>query len=73
MRIVRDRALGGTYLCVEKAWPALRLPEEERWQEKHREERSRLLRMNFVTFQRTVNVPAEMVRTGRKFLYRVLR
>lgn len=57
-----------------KAWSALQLPEGGRWQEKHREEKSKLLRMDFVTFQRAlVNVPAQIVRTGRKILYRLLR
>lgn len=57
-----------------KAWSALELPEEGRWQEKHREEKRKLLRMDFVTFQRAlVNVPAQIVRTGRKILYRLLR
>lgn len=57
-----------------KAWSALQLPEGGRWQEKHREEKGKLLRMDFVTFQRAlVNVPAQIVRTGRKILYRLLR
>ena len=30
-----------------KAWAALLLPEEGRWQEKHREEKRKLLRMDF--------------------------
>jgi hypothetical protein len=57
-----------------KAWSALRLPEEGRWQDRHREEKRKLLRMDFVTFQRAlINVPAQIVRTGRKILYRLLR
>jgi hypothetical protein len=56
-----------------KAWSALQLPEEGRWQEKHREEKRKLLRMDFVTFQRAlIHVPAQIVRTGRKILYRLL-
>ena len=34
-----------------KAWAALVLPEEGRWQEKHREEKRKLLRMDFTTFR----------------------
>jgi hypothetical protein len=50
------------------------LPEEGRWQEKHREKKGKLLRMDFVTFQRAlVNVPAQIVHAGRKILYRLLR
>jgi Transposase DDE domain group 1 len=57
-----------------KAWSALQLPEGGRWEEKHREEKGKLLRMDFVTFQRAlVNVPAQIIRTSRKILYRLLR
>jgi hypothetical protein len=56
-----------------KAWAALLLPEEGRWEEKHREEKRKLLRMDFTTFRRAlVNVPAQIVRTGGKILYRLL-
>ena len=56
-----------------KAWSALILPEEGRWQEKHREEKLRLLRMDFSTFrQALLNIPAQIVRTGGKILFRLL-
>jgi len=56
-----------------KAWSALILPEEGRWQEKHREEKYKLLRMEFATFrQAMINIPAQIVRTGRKILCRLL-
>ncbi len=56
-----------------KAWAALLLPEGGRWQEKHREEKGKLLRMDFATFRHAlVNVPAQIVRTGRKIVYRLL-
>ena len=56
-----------------KAWAALLLPEEGRWKEKHQEEKRKLLRMDFVTFrQAMMNVPAQIVRTGRKIVYRLL-
>jgi hypothetical protein len=56
-----------------KAWSALLLPEEGRWQEKHRAEKQKLLRMEFATFRQAImNIPAQIVRTGRKILYRLL-
>ena len=56
-----------------KAWAALLLPEEGRWAEKHREEKLKLLRMEFSTFrQALMNVPTQIVRTGRKIVCRLL-
>ena len=56
-----------------KAWSALILPEEGRWQEKHREEKQKLLRMEFSTFrQAMMNIPAQIIRTGRKIICRLL-
>jgi hypothetical protein len=56
-----------------KAWAALVLPEEGRWEERHREEKRKLLRMDFITFRRAlINIPAQIVRTGGKILYRLL-
>ena len=56
-----------------KAWSALMLPEEGRWKEKHREEKRKLLRMDFATFRRAlVHVPAQILRTGRKIVSRLL-
>jgi hypothetical protein len=56
-----------------KAWSALMLPETGRWEEKHREEKWKLLRMEFSTFrQALVNVPAQILRTGRKIVSRLL-
>ena len=56
-----------------KAWAALLLPGEGRWNEKHREEKARLLRMDFPTFRRAlIHVPAQIVRGGRKILCRLL-
>ncbi len=49
------------------------LPDEGRWSEKQGEEKCKLLRMDFATFRRAlVNVPAQIVRSGRKILYRLL-
>ena len=56
-----------------KAWAALLLPEGGRWKEKYGEEKRKLLRMDFATFRRAlIAVPAQIVRTGRKILYRLL-
>jgi hypothetical protein len=56
-----------------KAWAALLLPEEGRWSEKHREEKRKLLRMDFTTFRRAlISVPAQILRTGGKIVYRLL-
>ena len=50
-----------------KAWAALLLPEEGRWQERHREEKRKLLRMDFSTFRHAMmNVPAQILSTGRQ-------
>jgi hypothetical protein len=56
-----------------KAWAALQLPEAGRWKEKHAEEKRQLLRMEFATFRRAlIHIPAQIVRTGRKIVYRLL-
>jgi len=56
-----------------KAWSALLLPEQGRWAEKHREEKQTLLKMEFATFrQAMVQLPVQIVRTGRRIVYRLL-
>ena len=56
-----------------KAWAALLLPVHGRWQEKHTNEKQTLLRMDFTTFRRTmIQVPAQIVRSGRRTVYRLL-
>lgn len=56
-----------------KAWAALLLPEDGRWQEKHREEKQKLLRMEFSTFRQAImNIPAQIVRGARKIVFRLL-
>lgn len=56
-----------------KAWAALVLPEEGRWQERHRQEKRKLLRMDFSTFRSAMmRVPAQILTTGRKIVYRFL-
>ena len=56
-----------------KAWLALLLPARGRWAGKHQSERDRVLRMEFRTFLRAfMLVPAQIVRTGGRVLYRLL-
>jgi hypothetical protein len=56
-----------------KAWFALRLPEAGRWAEKHRIEKQRVLKMEFKTFRSAImNVPCQIVRAGRRIVYRLL-
>ena len=56
-----------------KAWAALLLPDEGRWSKQHRDEKDKLLRMDFATFRRAlIHVPAQIVRGGRKILCRLL-
>ena len=56
-----------------KAWMALSLPITPRWRTKHEAQRNRWLRMEFRTFcNAVVNVPAQIVRTGRRLIVRLL-
>jgi hypothetical protein len=56
-----------------KAWVALVVPVLPRWQAKHREEQLKLLRMDFRTFlDHFVNVPAQVIKTGRRTVLRLL-
>jgi hypothetical protein len=57
-----------------KAWLALTLPEKPgRWQAKHQEEKRRMLSWEFKKFvQALVHIPCQIVRTGRRLVYRLL-
>jgi len=57
-----------------KAWWALMLPEEPgRWQERRRAEKRWVLGLEFKTFLNAfVRLPCQIVRTGRRLLYRLL-
>jgi len=56
-----------------EVWFARFMPVSPRWRDKHDAERERVLRMDLRTFvQRFVLVPAQMVRTGRKLVDRLL-
>ena len=57
-----------------KAWWALAIPEGPgRWQERHREEKAWVLGLEFKAFVNAfVRLPCQIVRTGRRLLYRLL-
>jgi len=56
-----------------KAWAALMLPVGGRWHERRREEKRKLLRMDFTTFRNAmIQVPAQILWTGRRIIYRLL-
>jgi hypothetical protein len=56
-----------------KAWAALLLPERGHRAQERREEKQTLLRMDFATFrQALVNIPAQIARTSRRIVYRLL-
>lgn len=56
-----------------KAWMALSLPVVPRWRKKHEAERDRWLHMEFRTFSNAViDVPAQLVRSGRRLIFRFL-
>ena len=57
-----------------KAWWALMLPESPgRWQERHREEKRRVLGMEFKTFVNAfILIPCQVIRTARKIVLRIL-
>lgn len=56
-----------------KAWLALLLPENGRWKEKHRSEKAAVLKMEFKKFiDAFVRIPAQIIRTGRRIVFRLL-
>jgi len=56
-----------------KAWVALLLPVSPRWREKHLREKKMLLNMEFRGFLNAfVNIPCQIVNTGRRIIYRML-
>jgi Transposase DDE domain group 1 len=56
-----------------KAWAALLVPVNPRWREQHEDEKQRLLRMDFSTFRNAlINIPAQIVRTSRRIICRLL-
>lgn len=56
-----------------KAWAALLLPVAGRCRERHEAEKRSLLRMDFTTFRNAfINLPAQIINTGRRIIYRLL-
>lgn len=56
-----------------KAWFGLLLPEGGRWGEKYKAEKQMVLRMEFKKFLNAfMQVPAQIIRQGRKIIYRLL-
>ena len=56
-----------------KAWFALSMPEHPRHKEAHREQKRRLLGMEFRRFVNTIiQMPCQIVRGGRRLVYRLL-
>jgi hypothetical protein len=56
-----------------KAWWALLLPERGRWKEKYRAEKRQVLTMEFKRFVNAfIRVPCQIVRSGRRIVYRLL-
>ncbi|HYB28242.1 MAG TPA: IS1380 family transposase [Solirubrobacteraceae bacterium] len=56
-----------------KAWCALLLPITPRWAEQHNEQRRRLLTMDFRTFLAAfIEIPCQIITTGRRIKWRVL-
>jgi Transposase DDE domain group 1 len=56
-----------------KAWSALLVPVAPRHRARHESERRTLLRMEFATYRAAfVQMPCQIVRTGRRLIYRLL-
>ncbi|WP_146658456.1 IS1380 family transposase [Enhygromyxa salina] len=56
-----------------KAWIALTMPSSPRWQERHDAEWEQVVRMDFRTFVLDfMMIPAQIVNTGRRLVYRLL-
>ena len=56
-----------------KAWLALVLPEGGRWKEKYKAQKESVLRMEFKKFLNCLmRVPCQIVKTGRRIVYRLL-
>jgi hypothetical protein len=56
-----------------KAWFALLLPERGRWKEQYRAQKRQVLTMEFKRFVNAfIRMPCQIVRTGRRIVYRLL-
>lgn len=57
----------------QKVWSGLLLPVSPRWSNVHENERDRIARMDFRTsVQRFIMIPAQIIRTGPRTIYRLL-
>jgi len=56
-----------------KAWFALLLPENGRWSQKYKSQKQSVLKMEFKSFRNAfIQLPCQIVKTGRKIVYRLL-
>ena len=56
-----------------KAWFGLLLHEKGRWASKYKPEKQAVIRMEFKSFANAfIRVPAQIIRQGRKTIYRLL-
>lgn len=56
-----------------KAWFALLLPEQGRWEHKHKGQKQMVLKMEFKKFRNAfIQLPTQLVLTGRRIVYRLL-
>jgi len=56
-----------------KAWYALLLPTKGRWYKKHKQQKRKVLRMEFRKFRNYfIMLPCQIVKTGRRLLFRLL-
>jgi hypothetical protein len=56
-----------------KAWFALMLPTSGRWAQKYRAQKNELIRMEFKQFLNSImRVPCQIVKAGRRLVYRIL-
>lgn len=56
-----------------KAWFSLLLPETGRWAEKHKNEKTEVLTMEFKRFVNSfIRIPVQLIRTGRRIVFRLL-
>jgi hypothetical protein len=56
-----------------KTWFGLLVPVSPRWRAEHEAERDAIVRMDFRSFlQRFIFIPAQIVRSGRRLIYRLL-
>ena len=56
-----------------KAWFALSMPISSRWEARHLADREEILRMEFRTFvSAIINIPAQIIQSGRRLIFRLL-